>query len=61
VWPEMGAEPTSAGVEEIWRTVQSFKAKLDGEANGQQHLEILPDEGYRLLNPTNEDRPWLEA
>ncbi len=60
VWPEMGTEPSSANMEEIWRTVQSLKSKLDGAGGGQQHLEILPDEGYRLLNPTNEERPWLE-
>lgn len=61
VWPEMGPQPSSSNMEEIWRTVQGLKAKLDAPIGGQQQLEILPDEGFRLLNPTNEERPWLET
>jgi DNA-binding winged helix-turn-helix (wHTH) protein len=58
VFPEMGAEPSSAGVEQIWRTVQRIKTLVD-DPDGYQHLEILPDEGYRLRNPTHAERPWV--
>jgi hypothetical protein len=59
VWPEMGAEPSSVGVEAIWKTVEGLKDVVD-QAAGGQHLEILPDEGYRLRNATHEDRPWID-
>ncbi len=58
VFPELGTEPSSAGVEQIWQAVQRLKAQIDVDA-GFQYLEILPDEGYRLRNPTHAERPWV--
>jgi DNA-binding winged helix-turn-helix (wHTH) protein len=60
LWPESGPEPTGETVEEIWRTVEQLKHALDAAGDGFQALEILPDEGYRLRNPTNEERPWVD-
>lgn len=60
VWAELGDTLTSAGVETIRHTVESLKAKLDAAGDGFEALEILPDEGIRLRNPSHEQRPWLD-
>jgi hypothetical protein len=60
LWPDQGETISSETVEAIWHTVEGLKTRLDATAAGAQALEILPDEGYRLRNPTHEQRPWLD-